>query len=108
MMKSIEIAALSFVIESWRGISRKNSRRSTTVPLSTNGIKTTRPGPFVANSRPSRNTTMRWYSGMIRIALNRTRITKMTASPTMMSAMLMQGYLLPRPAPAARPVRARR
>ena len=32
------------------------------MPRSTNGIRTTRPGPFVARSRPSRNTTSRWYS----------------------------------------------
>ena len=64
----VSIGALSRVIESCRGISRKNSRRSTVTPRSMKGISRIRPGPRVAWRLPSLNTTRRWYSGTIRIA----------------------------------------
>ena len=34
-----------------------------------------RPGPFTPSRRPSRNTTSRWYSGTMRIAFARNRMT---------------------------------
>ena len=69
-MKSIEIGALSFVIAVWRGISRKNSRRSTLITRSMRGTTDTTPGPLTPVIRPSRNTTIRVYSATIRKGKN--------------------------------------
>src|SRR6266540_4620020 len=98
MMKSMLIVALSSVIAAWCGISRYRSRRSTRTTRSMIGMMITNPGPRIPIARPSRNSTRRWYSGTILMALGTTRSRKNTTTARMaMSATFMS--LLPFPGP---------
>ena len=93
MMKSIEIGALSLVMAVWCGISRKRSRRSTHDVRSVTGLMSTSPGPLMPMARPSRNSTIRWYSRTI--LTDSPAVTSRTTSPntpTMMPTIM-------RPAP---------
>src|SRR6266481_2314299 len=58
---------LSFVMTSCGGMLSVIVRRSTFTIRSTIGMRKTTPGPFGSSSRPSRNTTPRWYSRRIRM-----------------------------------------
>ena len=55
-------ATPSRVIVSWVSSCTVTVRRSTLTTRSMNGISQYQPGPFVAPSRPSRNSTARSYS----------------------------------------------
>src|ERR1700681_4303137 len=59
---------LSRVIISWRGTSNVTTLRSILTIRSTIGISRMTPGPLARSSRPSRNTTPRSYSRVIRTA----------------------------------------
>jgi hypothetical protein len=86
MRKSIEIGALSFVMQVCSGISTTNSRRSTVCWVWIGGgNRNTRPGPAMVWKDPNRSTTSLWYSGTMCTIERMMKIAMTAMIPTVMS-----------------------
>ena len=98
MTASTRTGTLSRVITSWGGTFNVTVRSEIRTMRSIAGTSSTRPGPFVAITRPSRNTTARSYSRSTRTdAAASPRTTAKTKITVTSAASIMVPPPIPRP-----------